>query len=136
MTNILLTIVAVLLLVQVIQNGMDSAGPRSAPLAPYRSESGPVDSSPSDRNPSVQENAPLMGHSMFEQALAGFPAGCDKNKTLAVCETPAALAVKAEINGIVEKGAGPRQVFDYIVNKYGVNALTKEAQRIRSMRAK
>jgi len=106
------------------------------PMMPHMSESSHSDSSSSDRNPTVQENAPMMGHSMFEQALAGFPAGCDKNKTLAVCETPAAMAVKAEINGLVEKGAGPRQVFDYIVNKYGVNALTKEAQRIRSMRAK
>jgi len=118
---------------------MESSSPRSMRLPPMVEESqGEPPASPHgvERNPTVQENAPNMGHSMFEQALAGFPSGCDKNKTLAVCETPAALAVKAEINSMVEKGAGPRQVFDYIVNKYGVNALTKEAQRIRSMRAK
>lgn len=125
LTNILLSLIAVLLLVQVIQNGMSDSGSSSPAY------SRPT---PHSRNPSVAPNAPMMGHQMFEQALSGFPAGCDKSKKLADCDSPAAKAIRDEINQLVQAGSGPRQVFDHIVNKYGIEALTPEAQKIRGMR--
>lgn len=128
LTNILLAVIAALLLVQVIQNGMSSEkGPGPSSIVPPYAQS-------SERNPTVNANTPMMGHSMFEQALVGFPEGCDRSKILAMCDTPAARAVKEELNQLTAQGMGPRQVFDHVVAKYGMDALTQEAQKIRSMR--
>jgi hypothetical protein len=128
LTNILLAVIAALLLVQVIQNGMSSEqGARTSSIMPPYVQS-------SERNPTVNSSTPMMGHSMFEQALVGFPEGCDRSKILAMCDSPAARVVKEELNQLTAQGMGPRQVFDHVVAKYGMNALTQEAQKIRSMR--
>ncbi len=72
---------------------------------------------------------------MYFQAMSAFPEGCGEKDVLADCSSPAAQVVKEDISAVVQSGQGPRQVFDYIIERYGMGALTAEAQRIRSMRA-
>lgn len=132
-TNVLLLVCAVLLLTLVVQNSM---GPnRQSEVGPRVTSSMPPSNSAAARNPSVRDGVTSMGHhSMFFQALSGFAEGCDGARTLAECSSPAAEVVKADIMNFTETGAGPREVFDYIVEKYGMEALTAEAQQIRRAR--
>jgi len=128
-TNLLLMVIAVLLLVIVIQNGMNESSSSS-----YRTySSNPHPAVPEQRSPAVSGPAPHMNESMFFQALSGFPEGCDKVKTLAECSSPAAEAVKQEVLNI-SQSRGVREVFDYVINKYGMTALTEQAQQIRRAR--
>lgn len=124
-TNLLLMIVAVLLLVLVVQNGMHEGTYVPQASNPHRSMQTPSQPMPSSTSD--------MDHSMFFQALSGFPKGCNPKLTLAECSTPAAEAVKNEILSIAEE-RGPREVFDYVINKYGMAALTEQAQQIRRSR--
>lgn len=128
-TNVLLSVIAVLLLVLVIQNGMSSSrgyGPRPIASAPYHN--------PHSSGGRGSSTPMMMAAPMFFQALRAFPEGCEGKNILAECNSPAAEAIKQEINSLAEQGKGPREVFDYVINKYGLDALTPEAQRIRSMR--
>lgn len=79
-------------------------------------------------------NAMPMGQSMLFQALSAFPQGCKGHRTLGKCNSPAAQAVKSEILQYAQTASGPRAIFDFVVNKWGMKALTPEAQRIRGMR--
>ncbi len=130
LTNILLFVIAALLLVLVIQNGMNSSAPRPQ----FVSESSMPHSG--GGHPAVNSGAGPMGQNMFFLAVRGFPDGCEGKKVLADCDSPAAQAVKAAIEAQVAEGKGPRQVFDFIVEKWGEGALTEQAQKIRSMRPK
>lgn len=130
MTNVLLLVIAALLLVMVIQNGMQKP---NASVTVSSSSSAPY-SNPHAPNPSVQSGAPDMGHTMVYQALKAFPSGCEGKVTLAECNSPGAQVVKQEIEELAAQGQGPRAMFDFIINKYGMEALTKQAQRIRRMR--
>jgi len=129
-TNILLVVIAALLLVQVIQAGGQRRSSASVGTSYPNHHSSPQ----GVRNPSVQSDAALMGHHMIYQAMSGFPEGCEGVEILSDCQSPAAMAVKSEIEGLVKSGMGPRQVFDFVVEKYGLQALTPQAQDIRRMR--
>lgn len=134
-TNILLTIIAVLLLVMLIQNGMrDQSGYGSSGSSYSTSSARP--SSPHDhstKNPTVVENAAPMGESLYFRAMSAFPEGCEGLQSLDQCESPAAQMVKKEVTDF-SQGRGPREVFDHIIEKYGMQALTEQAQQIRKMR--
>lgn len=131
-TNIMLSVIAVLLLVLVVQNGMKAPGYSGKPG--YSKRSGySSQQAHGSTNPSVKANAAPMAGGMFFQALSGFPEGCESANTLAECNSAAAEAVKKEVMEVAA-GAGPRKVFDYVVNKYGIEALTPQAQKIRAMR--
>lgn len=133
LTNVLLSIIAVFLLVLIVQN---SRGPvvSNSYTSAVRPTANPHQSSAS-RNPSVAPDSPMMAASMYFQAMSAFPEGCQGRNNLLECDSPAALKVKEDIGQAAQSGKGPRQVFDYIIEKYGMAALTPEAQRIRSMRA-
>lgn len=77
-----------------------------------------------------------MGGNMFFMAMTAFPDGCKEAKVLNDCDSPAAKAVKAKIETLVAQGQGPRQVFDYVVETWGEQALTDQARQIRNMRVK
>jgi hypothetical protein len=137
LTNVLLTIIAALLLVNVIQNGMGSSG--NVPRPQLASEGyhpgyggGASSQSP---NPTVNPGAQQMAGKMYFMAMTGFPEGCKGVQTLDQCDSPAAQAVKAKVNSIAE-GKRPREVFDIIIKTYGENALTDQAKAIRNMRVK
>lgn len=134
-TNLLLTIVAVLLLVQVIQTGMnESSSYRSSYSTAPSSYNSRDPHAGMPRNPTVRNDAPAMAHAMFGQALRGFVEGCDGEKTLSECDSPAAQVVKNQIGEWASSGLGPRQVFDKIVETYGEEALTPQAKQIRQAR--
>lgn len=71
-----------------------------------------------------------MGASMFFSALRGFPKGCEPSKLLAECESPEAQQIKEQIAAFAQ-GKGPRQVFDFIIETWGEQALSDQALRIR-----
>lgn len=134
LTNTLLAIIAVLLLVQVIQTGMNQ--PRSLPR-------------PMIQNPHISENAPMPmngGGDMVAQqappqnmilmALKAFPAGCEGKMVLADCSSSAAEEVKTRIEKFQSSGKGIRQTFDFIVSTWGEQVLTEQALQIRNMRKK
>ena len=136
LTNILLGVIAIFILVIVVQNASAPTDSRSSYRAggPAHGGGNPHASVP-NRNPTVTPDAaPFMGNDMYYQALRGFPEGCDAQSTLLNCNSPAAQSVKQDIDSKVREGLGPRQVFDYVVEKYGIEALTEEAQRIRGAR--
>lgn len=136
LTNILLGVIAIFVLVVIVQNasGPSDSRPHYRSSAPGYGGANPHSAAP-NRNPTVAPDAaPFMGNDMYYQALRGFPEGCDAQSTLLNCNTPAAQSVKQDIDAKVREGSGPRQVFDYVVEKYGIDALTEEAQRIRGAR--
>jgi len=135
LTNILLSIIALLMLFSLIQNAIGPTQPYTTNVSStYQRQQAASPHTPS-RNPTVSPDAaPHMGNDMYYQALRGFPEGCDDQKPLLECNTPAAQAVKQDVDAQVRSGLGPRQVFDYVVEKYGITALTDEAQRIRGAR--
>ncbi|TVQ79296.1 MAG: hypothetical protein EA369_05030 [Bradymonadales bacterium] len=134
LTNILLSVIAVLMLATLIQASLSDSGASSYRQSPAYSQA-PYHPHTSSRNPTVAPDAaPFMGNDMYYQALRGFPDGCDSNATLLECNSPAAQAVKQDIDQQVRSGKGPREVFDFVVEKYGLSALTEEAQRIRAAR--
>lgn len=133
-TNILLTIIAVLLLVMLIQNGMrDQSGYGSSRSYSTSSAHPSSPHTRSTKNPTVVENAAPMGESLYFRAMSAFPEGCDGLQSLDQCESPAAQMVKKEVTDF-SQGRGPREVFDHIIEKYGMQALTEQAQQIRKMR--
>lgn len=132
LTNVLLSLIAIFLLVMIVQNARGPVASNSYSSA-VRSTVNPHQSSAS-RNPSVAPDSPMMAASMYFQAMSAFPEGCQGRNSLLECDSPAALKVKEDIGQVAQSGKGPRQVFDYIIEKYGMAALTPEAQRIRSMR--
>jgi len=137
LTNVLLAVIAMLLLVNVIQNGMSSSKSVARPQFSqdsYHQSYGSGSSSPS-ANPSVAPGAQDMAGKMYFMAMTGFPEGCKGVATLDQCDSPAALAVKEKVNQLAE-GKRPREVFDLIVKTYGENALTQQAKDIRNMRLK
>jgi cytochrome c-type biogenesis protein CcmH/NrfF len=73
---------------------------------------------------------------MIFQALKAFPEGCAGSRLLSDCSSPAAEAVKAQIQKFQDAGAGIRQTFDYIVKTWGEKVLTEQALQIRQMRKK
>src|SRR5690606_5211250 len=94
--NVLLVIIAFLLLVLVIQNGMSKASySGSSYNMSYPSPHSGDSSAP--RNPTVDPSAPAMAQEMVFQAMKAFPEGCEGLSLLAECNSPAAQAVKAEI---------------------------------------
>lgn len=129
LTNALLVLIAVLQLVLVIQNGMQSPSNYQRPA---------LSSAPAahDHGASVAAPAGAMGHNMIFQAVRAFPKGCEGANVLDDCNSPEAEAVKMTIMKEVEAGKGPRQIFDFIVATFGEKALTDEAQQIRAMRTK
>jgi cytochrome c-type biogenesis protein CcmH/NrfF len=137
LTNVLLSVIAALLLVMVIQNGMTMTSAKrplvSSSAGGYGASAGAA--SPYS-NPTVNPNAPQMAHSMFFQAVKGFPEGCNNSPTLDSCDSPAAQAVKKSINDKAASGANPRQVFDFIVETWGEQALTDQAREIRNQRVR
>jgi hypothetical protein len=136
LTNILLGVIAFFILILIVQTAMGPSSnySRPGPQAYGPSSAGSPHSGPT-RNPTVSPDAvPHMGNEMYYQAMSGFPEGCDAQKPLLECNSPAAQSVKQDVDAQVRKGWGPRQVFDYVVEKYGINALTQEAQRIRGAR--
>lgn len=135
-TNFLLIVIAFLLLVQVIQEGMTegssySPSYSSAPSPQYSSS---PRSAPATRNPTVKSNVTSMAHAMYGQALLAFPEGCGEARVLGDCDSPAAQAVKSQIDEWAGSGLGPRQVFDKIVESFGEEVLTPQAQQIRNAR--
>ncbi|PIR23392.1 MAG: hypothetical protein COV44_03055 [Deltaproteobacteria bacterium CG11_big_fil_rev_8_21_14_0_20_45_16] len=135
MTNILLAVIAALLLVLVIQNGSNSSRSSvSISSGSYHDESNGGAVSSEAVHPSLKENAAPMAQTMVYQALVGFPEGCDRNRTLAECTSAAAEVVKKDIDNLAAGGKGPRQIFDAVIEKYGMEALTAQAQSIRRMR--
>lgn len=130
-TNTLLMLITGLLLVIVIQNGM---APRENSQVAMPQGHPTQTAGSGYQNPTVKPDAEQMASSMYFQALIGFPEGCDETRTLAACDSPAAQAVQQDILEFEQQGNGPRQVFDYIIDQYGMDALTEEAQRIRMSR--
>ncbi len=131
LTNTLLMVIAVLLLVQVIQTGVSQPG--HAPRPMVGTPHGEMGQAPDMAPP---EQAPKMQTNMVFQALKAFPAGCQGKNILAECDSPAAEAVKAQIDKFQAGGAGIRQTFDYIVATWGEKVLTEQALQIRKMRKK
>lgn len=134
LTNVLLVIIAALLLVLVIQNGMQGSGQYARPTIISTDMSTGGSSASSERNPTVNPNAAPMAHNMIYMAVRAFPEGCDKYKILDECNSPAAMAVKKQIESYANSGKGPRQVFDYIVETWGESVLTEQALQIRNQR--
>lgn len=137
LTNVLLTIIAALLLVNVIQNGMGSSGGVPRPqlaTETYHPGYGTGGSSQAP-NPTVNPGAQQMAGKMYFMAMTGFPEGCKGVQTLDQCDSPAARAVKEKVNQLAE-GKRPREVFDLIIKTYGEDALTDQAKAIRNMRVK
>jgi len=135
MTNILLTVIAALLLVLVIQNGSNSSrSMMSISSGSYHDGSDRGAASSEPVHPSLKENAAPMAQTMVYQALVGFPEGCDRSRTLAECNSAEAEIVKKDIDSMAVGGKGPRQIFDAVIEKYGMEALTAQAQSIRRMR--
>lgn len=132
-TNVVLVVIAALLLVLVIQNGMKTDSMARPTLAPVNVQ---VTEQSTGRNPTVTNDAGSMQHSMFFMAIKAFPEGCKSAKVLDDCNSPAAQAVKSKIGSLVAEGKGPRQVFDYVVATWGEEALTDQARQIRNMRVK
>lgn len=136
-TNFLLLVISFLLLIQVIQSGMYSNASGSNAVASRSVSSygsyGSASVNP-HQNPTVRDDAPMMAHAMYSQALRGFPDGCNREAPLAECNSPAAEAVKSQINEWANQGLGPRQVFDKIIETYGVDSLTAQARQIREAR--
>lgn len=130
LTNVLLTIIAALLLVNVIQNGMGSS--RSAPPRPQLAQD---TYHQGYSNPSVTPGAQEMAGKMYFMAMTAFPEGCKGLSTLDQCDSPAAKLVKEKVNQMAE-GKRPREVFDLIIKAYGEAALTEQAKAIRAMRVK
>jgi len=126
-TNVVLVVIAALLLVLVIQNGMQPGRDKRPPVVSEYSM---------DRNPSVNPQAQNMAHNMFFMAVKPFPEGCKNAKVLDDCDSPAAKMVKSKIEAVAASGKGPRQVFDFIVETWGENVLTEQALQIRNMRVK
>ncbi|MDB5036672.1 MAG: hypothetical protein JWQ35_200 [Bacteriovoracaceae bacterium] len=124
LTNTLLVIIAVLLLVQVIQTGVNQPAYSNRPIISSHTES------------QEMEQAPVMQTNMIFQAVKAFPAGCAGKAVLAECSSPEAEAVKAQIEKFQSTGAGIRQTFDYIVTTFGEKVLTDQALQIRKMRKK
>lgn len=139
LTNVILVVIAALLLVLVIQNGMNqnkAARPNFQATSSYSGGYADSGSAPADRNPTVNPNAAPMAHNMFFMAVRAFPDGCSKFKILDECNSPAAIAVKKQIEEVANSGKGPRQVFDYIVETWGEQALTEQAAQIRNQRVR
>ena len=131
-TNIVLVVIAALLLVLVIQNGMNHPSHYERPMiSPHAM---PMDGGA--QVPAAPTGGANMGNSMFFAALKAFPAGCEGKAVLAECDSPAAQAVKIQIQSFADTGKGPRQVFDYIVETWGEKVLTDQALQIRSRRTK
>lgn len=134
LTNTLLAIIAVLLLVQVIQTGMNQpAGPARPMLSNPHSEMTGEPSMAENVVPPMPQQPPA---NMVFQALKAFPSGCVGKTVLADCSSEAAEAVKAQIEKFQSSGAGIRQTFDYIVSTWGEKVLTEQALQIRKMRKK
>ena len=131
LTNTLLMIISVLLLVQVIQTGMNQTSHMPRPM--LSNPHGEMGQAP-DAGAPMQ--APMMQTNMVFQALKAFPEGCQGKTVLAECDSPAAEAVKAQIEKHQAGGAGIRQTFDYIVSTWGEKVLTEQALQIRKMRKK
>jgi hypothetical protein len=140
LTNTLLMIIAVLLLVLVIQTGMNQ--PSFQPPRPMTNPHG--DMGGEQPPPPAMENAPdapaapagAMAGNIYFQSLKAFPAGCAGKAILADCDSPAAKVVKAQIEKLQASGLNIRQVFDKIVETWGEKALTEQALQIRRMRKK
>jgi cytochrome c-type biogenesis protein CcmH/NrfF len=135
--NTLLVIIATLLLVIVIQNNQSRAPAWETPMMTEDSQSyAPSMGSPAPMTGHDQKAGAPMKSSMVFQALKAFPKGCDSQKILAECSSPAAEQVKNEILKMEDEGKGPRQIFDAIVAKWGEKVLTDQALQIRKMRVK
>lgn len=132
-TNVVLVIIAALLLVLVIQNGMQQGTARPPLTQITYSEAAP---SMPERNPSVNPSAQNMAHNMFFMAIKAFPEGCKGLKVLDECNSPAAQQIKSQIESVASSGKGPRQVFDFVVETWGEKVLTDQALQIRNMRVK
>ncbi len=144
LTNTLLVIIAVLLLVQVIQTGMNqqTAMRPAMPMSPHSYQGGRSDEGSDHTGPSHGDMGASAPHAMqmpvemVFRALKAFPAGCNGKAALIECDSPAARAVKAQIEKFQEQGKGPRETFDYIVKTWGEGALSEEAASIRRQRMK
>jgi len=134
LTNVLLIIIAALLLVQVIQNGMNSQNFTPGVLIRNSDESG-LNQQPMQNGPGVPGSA-AMGNDMIFSALKAFPAGCEGRTLLAECSSPAAEEAKRQILDWEQSGQSPHAIFDQITKKWGEQVLTEQALQIRKMMKK
>lgn len=123
LTNTLLFIIAVLLLVQVIQNNVYKSMVEKPHLE--SATQGAYSAAPK------QEASIPMGTEMIFHAMKAFPEGCSGKLILAQCDSPAALKVKNQIQVWADDGKPIRALFDQIVKTFGEEVLTDEARQIR-----
>ncbi len=128
LTNSLLFAVVVLLLVQVIQTSRLHDQLLSPSLE--------MGATSLDAKSVQPPSPPPMQTDMIFHAMIGFMQGCDKSKTLSLCDSPEARKVKEQINMWASEGRGIRELFDQIVATYGERSLTEEARQIRAQRKK
>ncbi len=133
LTNTLLAVIAGFLLVLVIQNGTRSGSYQRPVLSPHQHSSYDSQTQP---NSSVPPKGVNMETNMLFAALRAFPKGCEGMQTLSECSSPDAMKVKSEIESFAETGKRPREIFDFIVSRWGENALTDQSKQIRNMRIK
>lgn len=138
-TNVLLLIIAILMLVMVASQPQNDT-PRYAASAPDLSQMGQVPSTGNVPNPhakvpmgnpsTVTEDENFNFQNMIYAALV-----CPGDPTLTLadfgCKGDEATDQRAYIKAIYEQGLPPRALFDEIIDKYGIDALTDEAKEIR-----
>ena len=136
-TNILLTLIAILLLVLVIQGSSKSGyAPSKNPHAGENYESGNFSQDASQNAPHVHgEEQPFNPNEMVFAALR-----CPNDDTLTLGEPGCSGKGVEDRKKLVEesfaKGQGLSQVFDAIVKKFGEKALTDQAIEIRKSMGK
>ena len=133
-TNILLSIIAVLLLVMVLQNqGPIQMQSKDTP-PPYPQESS-YDQDPHaghNHGPDVSHDPHAGDFNPSEMVYAALNCPSDPTLPLASpsCSDKAANERRKAVDDAFSQGLTISKVFDAIIEKYGMNALTPEAQEI------
>jgi hypothetical protein len=146
-TTGLLGVIALLLLVLVIQNATKGPGPLPPPMSPH-AMSGQVPGGMPESEPGQMPagHPPIGGMGgtspeaqNFDPALMVMAAmKCPSDATLTLdaqaCSGGEADSRRDFIRGVQGREQSIRGVFDAIVKKFGMDALTEQAQQIRRMR--
>ncbi|HMQ10084.1 MAG TPA: antitoxin VbhA family protein [Oligoflexia bacterium] len=133
-TNILLSIIAVLLLVLVLQNQKPGMSyDRSAPPA-YPQESDYAQDPHTGHNHAPEASNDPHGGEFNPSEMVYAALKCPSDETLPLaspsCSDKMANERRKAVDNAFAQGLTISKVFDAIIEKYGMNALTLEAQEI------
>ena len=141
LTNILLSLIAVLLLVLVVQNSSGRRSPHGPHDFPAEMAGGMPDQQPEGNEPSMPKGA--MGNP--ESAKEFHPAemvigslSCPSDAALTLSDTGCTGKEADERRNLVETGMAKNlpisKIYDMVVDKFGEKALTESALQIRKGR--